>query len=39
MPIDPSTLPTEAQKALTTFPEFQVRDFNDFWSKWLCSYW
>jgi serine/threonine protein kinase len=29
MPFDSSTLPTEAQKALSLFPEFEVRDFND----------
>lgn len=30
MAFDSSTLPDEAQKALTLFPEFEVRDFNDF---------
>lgn len=29
MGIDISTLPQEAQKALTLFPEFEARDFND----------
>jgi len=29
MAFDSSTLPDEAQKALTLFPEFEVRDFND----------